>query len=527
MPTECIIVVEKRSDFRWDDSDLQLITAEEFIAELPQLRHRQRKVINLCRSFEYQGIGYYCSLLAQARDDRITPSMETLIDLKHGSVSAPVFAELTRCIGPDVDLPRSLSTLTLQVMFGQIEDAEWANLARKTFEQFRCPLLEIHLERQEGANGWGVTAVRSLDLRDIDPSRDAFFLHALNSCIRQHWRPTLLRARPRMNLAVLHQPRDPLAPSSLETLEKFKAVGRDMNIAVELIEKKDFPRLTQFDALFIRETTAVTHHTFKFARKAALDGMPVIDDPDSIVKCTNKAFLADMLNEHQIAVPRTQFVSRSTLAHVERQLSYPVVLKVPDGAFSLGVKKADNGPQFRAMAQAMLKASAIILVQEFMYTEFDWRIGVLGGQALFAARYHMCRGHWQILRHTDDGGHAEGRTEAVKLGDTPTEVLQAALAATRLLGDGLYGVDLKQTAAGVFVIEINDNPNINLGAEDAILGDEIYGRVLNHLLQSHERGISERRATAPQLTNLADARHGKLPLPRIHSGARPASLNLQ
>jgi len=66
-------------------------------------------------------------------------------------------------------------------------------------------------------------------------------------------------------------------------------------------------------------------------------------------------------------------------------------------------------------------------------------------------------------------------------------VLDTAIKAARLIGDGFYGVDLKQTEAGIFVIEINDNPNLDLGAEDKALGDEVYRRLLGHLLDKFER----------------------------------------
>jgi glutathione synthase/RimK-type ligase-like ATP-grasp enzyme len=98
----------------------------------------------------------------------------------------------------------------------------------------------------------------------------------------------------------------------------------------------------------------------------------------------------------------------------------------------------------------------------------------------------MVRDHWQVIKHAGDGQHAEGRTDAVALADTPREVLDTATRAARLIGDGFYGVDLKQTAAGVFVIEVNDNPNLDLGAEDKVLGDEVYRRLLGHLLARFE-----------------------------------------
>jgi hypothetical protein len=75
--------------------------------------------------------------------------------------------------------------------------------------------------------------------------------------------------------------------------------------------------------------------------------------------------------------------------------------------------------------------------------------------------------------------------------------VRAAVATAKLLGDGLYGVDLKERDSGVFVIEINDNPNMDLGAEDAMLGDELYRKVLGHLLMRHERREGLPAASAP------------------------------
>ena len=50
-------------------------------------------------------------------------------------------------------------------------------------------------------------------------------------------------------------------------------------------------------------------------------------------------------------------------------------------------------------------------------------------------------------------------------------MLNTALKAANLIGDGLYGVDLKQIGKKVYVIEVNANPNIDAGMEDQILKD--------------------------------------------------------
>ena len=208
------------------------------------------------------------------------------------------------------------------------------------------------------------------------------------------------------------------------------------------------------------------------------------------------------------------------------------MLKVPDGSFSRDVKKAAHFRQFQAIATSMFKESEIVLVQDFMYTDFDWRVGVLDGEPLFVARYFMVRDHWQIIRHAGDGRHAEGRTEAVRLADTPPAVLEAAIAAARLIGDGFYGVDLKENAAGVFVIEINDNPNLDVGAEDAVAGDSIYRRLLGHLLAKFEaRGDAAPPVVAPGSASTVIAMPAPAPWPRplagrVDAGACTRSLNV-
>jgi glutathione synthase/RimK-type ligase-like ATP-grasp enzyme len=65
----------------------------------------------------------------------------------------------------------------------------------------------------------------------------------------------------------------------------------------------------------------------------------------------------------------------------------------------------------------------------------------------------------------------------------PPELIDLAVRASALMGNGLYGVDLKQTDKGFHVIEVNDNPNIDHGVEDKVLGDALYTRVMEEFIQ--------------------------------------------
>ena len=53
-------------------------------------------------------------------------------------------------------------------------------------------------------------------------------------------------------------PDEALPPSNPQALANFVRVGASLGIDVELIGRKDYARLAEFDALLIRETTGST-----------------------------------------------------------------------------------------------------------------------------------------------------------------------------------------------------------------------------------------------------------------------------
>jgi glutathione synthase/RimK-type ligase-like ATP-grasp enzyme len=99
----------------------------------------------------------------------------------------------------------------------------------------------------------------------------------------------------------------------------------------------------------------------------------------------------------------------------------------------------------------------------------------------------MARGHWQIVKHRPDGSSREGGFRTFGLDQAPPEVIEMAVRAARPIGAGFYGVDLKQTDDGVMVMEVNDNPNLEHGIEDAVGKDEIWIRILKWFIERFEQ----------------------------------------
>jgi glutathione synthase/RimK-type ligase-like ATP-grasp enzyme len=141
----------------------------------------------------------------------------------------------------------------------------------------------------------------------------------------------------------------------------------------------------------------------------------------------------------------------------------------------------------------VFEQSDLAIVQEWLPTGFDWRIGVLNREALYVCKYHMARGHWQIISGRP-GRRRYGKVEAVALEDAPARAVELGVKAASLVGDGLYGVDVKEIDGKFRIIEINDNPSIDAGYEDTILGDQLYLAIMQYFrTKLDERGVAPAR----------------------------------
>ena len=291
----------------------------------------------------------------------------------------------------------------------------------------------------------------------------------------------------RYDLAILHNPDELNAPSDKRALDRFTRAAENLGLGVDFITKNDYARLSEYDALFIRETTAVNHHTYRFARRASAEGIVVIDDPESIIKCSNKVYLAELLTRHRIPVPKTQVIDRERAPEFVASIPLPCVLKEPDSSFSMGVIKVETPEALTAALADMFERSELVIAQEFIPTEFDWRVGIVDRRPLYVCRYYMARHHWQIIKRDRIGRLHEGNADTLAVEDAPATVVRTALRAANLIGDGFYGVDLKQVGRRCVVMEVNDNPSIDGGVEDEVLKEELYDTVMRTFLTRIER----------------------------------------
>jgi glutathione synthase/RimK-type ligase-like ATP-grasp enzyme len=470
------VVVENPSRWALELPDAEIVSARDYLLEPRFSESRRATVFNLCRAYGYQTVGYYVSLLAAARGHRPMPSVATLQDLR--------LSPLVRIVSEDLDglIQRSLAPLRsarfeLSIYFGRNPAGRYERLARALFNPCPAPLLRASFARDGGAN-WELRRVRAIATSEIPESHRGFLAdQASRYFARPH--PTRAAKPYRYDMAILvGQDDEGEHPSDEAALRKFERAAESIGIEASRVTREDYGRVAEFDALFIRETTLVEHHTFRFARRAAAEGLVVIDDPESILRCTNKVYQAELFARHRIPCPLTMVVHEENAGKVLERIGLPCILKQPDSSFSRGVVKVENAEELERELPRLLQDSELVIAQRFEPSEFDWRIGVLEGQALFACRYHMARGEWRIARTDRSGRRRYGKVEAVALSEAPPVVVSLAERAASLIGDGFYGVDVKERQGSALVIEINDNPNVDAGCEDAVLKDELYLSVM-------------------------------------------------
>ncbi|WP_192820866.1 RimK family protein [Rufibacter sp. LB8] len=472
-----LVVVNNPKDWDLDVEDVEVVDAQRYLTDPAYTELKSARIFNLCRSYKYQSSGYYVSLLAEARGHRAIPNMITIQDLKSQTIVRAITDELDETIQKSLSKLKS-KNFTLSIYFGQNVAKQYEKLSKQLHDLFQAPLLRAQFVYNkewslESINPIPVNEVPEHHLRDLYKFAKAYFARNRFSSLRMN--------KKIYDLAILVNPADSDPPSNDKAIQQFMEAGDALGFYTELITKEDYRRLSEFDALFIRETTSVNHHTYRFARRAQSDGLVVIDDPVSILRCTNKVYLAELLTKAKVAIPKTMIIHRQNCNKVIEDLGLPCVLKKPDSSFSQGVVKVKTEEELQDQLKEMLAESDLIIGQEFRPTDFDWRIGILDKQPLYACKYYMAKDHWQIYNWEGKKKDISGNFETVPFAEVPFFVLHTALKAANLIGDGLYGVDLKEIDGKAYIIEVNDNPNIDYGVEDKVLKKDLYTTILKSI----------------------------------------------
>jgi hypothetical protein len=318
-----LIVANDPKEWPIQIPNVEVIEPRLYLTRPEYSQMRGVKLFNLCRSYRYQSNGYYVSLLAEARGHKPMPSITTIQDMKSQAMVRLVSDDLDELIQHSL-APIQSPTFVLSIYFGRNMAKRYDRLCLNLFNLFESPMLRATFSK----NGkWSLRSINTIAASDVPESHWPFVMQVATEHFAGRRIRTRRRARTRYHLAMLVNPKETDPPSNERALQRFTKTAESLGIETERVGRDDYARIAEFDALFIRETTAVNHHTYKFSRRAAGEGLVVIDDPKSIVRCSNKVFLAESMALNAVPTPKTIVVHKGNVDSIADELGLPCVLK--------------------------------------------------------------------------------------------------------------------------------------------------------------------------------------------------------
>lgn len=277
-------------------------------------------------------------------------------------------------------------------------------------------------------------------------------------------------------------------PREEAALQNFKQAAEKAGHELHFMFRENISDIPRYNAVFIRATTDPLFTAYIVSKTAWEIGLTVLDDPESIKICGNKVHQYELFEKFNIPRIPTLFLSKDDMHHKKVMdifdiLGKPVVIKAPYTSFSRYVEKAASETNFREVSKRFFKKSDVLAVQKFTPTAFDWRVGVLNNEVLYVCKYMIPKGKWKHgAKLRGKPTIIWGRTEAAPKRNTPSKLREVALQACKVVGKGLYGVDIKEIGGNYVVVEINDNPSIYAGYEDS-KDKDLYDKIIKYLTE--------------------------------------------
>src|SRR6185503_3233146 len=112
-----LLVIENPRHWDFHIPGVTVVAARDYLTEPRWATETRINVFNLCRTFSYQTVCYYVSLLAAARGHRPLPSVSTIQDMRTAPILRIVSDDLLQEIEKDLD-PLQGDKFSLSIYFG-------------------------------------------------------------------------------------------------------------------------------------------------------------------------------------------------------------------------------------------------------------------------------------------------------------------------------------------------------------------------------------------------------------------------
>lgn len=243
--------------------------------------------------------------------------------------------------------------------------------------------------------------------------------------------------------------------------------------------------LERFDAVIPRIRPAMTFYGSAVLRQFEMQGSYCLNGPISITRAQDKLRTMQLLCSKNINIPRTGFAHSplDTKDLIETVGGAPVVVKLLEGTQGRGVVLAETAKAAESVINAFKSLKADILVQEFVKESagVDLRCFVIGDKVVAAMERRAAKGEFRANIHL--GG------QGFKVKITPQE-RKLAVAAAKVVGLKVSGVDMIRSKDGPKVLEVNSSPGLE-GVEGAT-GKDIAGYMIEHIEQQVARRLNRK-----------------------------------
>lgn len=254
--------------------------------------------------------------------------------------------------------------------------------------------------------------------------------------------------------------------------------------------------LKKFDAVIPRIRPSATHYALAVLRQFELQRSYLLNGPISIGRSRDKLRTMQLLcNEDSVNIPRTGFANSplDTKSVIETVGGSPVVIKLLEGTQGRGVVLAETCKAAESVINAFKSLKANILVQEYIKESsgVDLRCFVIGNKVVAAMERRAAKGEFRANIHLGGTAH--------KVKITPEE-RKMAIAAAKVIGLKVCGVDIIRSSRGPMVLEVNSSPGLE-GVEGAT-GKDIAGMMIEHVEKQVAMKKSKKKATKATVDKL-------------------------
>jgi ribosomal protein S6--L-glutamate ligase len=209
------------------------------------------------------------------------------------------------------------------------------------------------------------------------------------------------------------------------------------------------------DAVIPRIGASITFFGLAVVRQFEMMGIYCLNESQAIARSRDKLRSLQILSRHDIGVPPTVYTRQAEHVPgcIERVEGPPVVVKLLAGTQGIGVILAESAMAASSVIEAFHGLDQNILIQKFIREAkgSDIRALVVGRRVVAAMRRQAVAGEFR------SNIHRGGTAKKLRL---PAEYRKTALAAARVLGLRVAGVDLIESAEGPMIMEVNSSPGL-------------------------------------------------------------------